>query len=316
MKKTIFLLLISIITLSACASTSEQTIHREVKQAELQTGELKGSLFYDDGTPGRVSYVDMAIKGRQGMTMNRAISKPPYHEEITIRQHDVDYALKQVSLDGVITRDADGNVIIVISATHRRIITPSGEITEVFESPDEFRSFFFNYTNKYPKVVKATGAKGEKKSYLALPLKKGTLKRVYMRVIPYEEVCVIESINFPIKGYAYHEVRAVNSFMQKYPDASYLENIASSAKFAPVKNAPVHPVEDGYFAFMQGVSSSNFNNKINVYEEQVRSMRSKQDVSDISAAEMDKIFDGSLLNAEIIVDKGDAHSSLMYDRMK
>jgi hypothetical protein len=326
MKKIFLLLLIAILSLSACAGTMEKTMRGEVKQgelkgselkkSELQGGELKGSLFYADGTPGRVSFVDMAIKGQVGMIMNRAISKPPYHEEITINQNDVDYALKQVSLDGVVTRDDEGNVIIVISATHRRIITPSGEITEVFESPDEFRSFFVKYTNDYPKVVKATDAKGEKKSYLALPLKKGTLKRVYMRVIPYEEICVIESINYPIKGYAYHEVRAVNHFMQKYPDASYLENIASSAKFAPVKNAPVHPVENSYFSFMQDVSSSNFNNKINVYEEQVRSMRSKQDVSEITASEMDKIFDGSLLNAEIIVSKGDAISPVIYERMR
>ncbi|MDR3301769.1 MAG: hypothetical protein LBT01_04465 [Spirochaetaceae bacterium] len=335
MKKIFLLLLIAIVSLADCAGTPEKTAQRDLKQGgnrvagqqtgELKSsfynedgmsGELKGSLFYDDGTPGRVSYVDMAIKGRQGMTMNRAISKPPYHEEITISQHDVDYALKQVSLDGVITRDADGNVIIIISATHRRVITPSGEITEVFESPDEFQSFFFNYTNKYLKVVKATDAQGVKKSYLAMPLKKGTLKRVYMRVIPYEEVCVIESINYPIQGYAYHEVRALNSFMQKHPDASYLENVASSVKFAPGTKATVHPVEDSYFSFMQGVSSSNFNNKINVYEEQVRNMRSKQDVSEISAAEMDKIFDGSLLNAELIVRKGDAISSSTYDKMR
>jgi hypothetical protein len=299
LKKTVFLLLI----LNASFSLFTQE-------------ELKGSLYYEDGTAGRVSYVDMAIKGRQGMKMNRAINTPPYHEQIIITQHDVDYALKQVSLDGVITRDGEGNVIIVISATHRRIITPSGEITEVFEKPEEFKSFFFNYTNKYPKVVKATDAKGEKKSYVALPLKKGTLNRVYMRVIPYEEICVIESINYPIKGYVYHEVRAVNNFMQKYPNATYLENIGNNGKFQSLTNAAVHPVENGYFSFMQGVSSSNFNNKINVYEEQVRNMRSKKDVSEINASEMDKIFDGSLLNAEIIVGKGDAISTSTFDRIK
>jgi hypothetical protein len=278
--------------------------------------ELKGSLYFEDGKPGRVSYVDMAIKGRQGMTMQRAIKKPPYREQITITQNDVDYATKQVSLDGVITRDEDGNVIIIISATHRRIITPAGDITEVFEKPEEFSAFFFNYTTKYPKVVKATDANGNKKPYLAAPLKKGTLSRVYMRVIPYEEICIIESLNYPIKGYAYHEVRATNKFAQKYPNASYLENTKEHGKFIPLAAAPVRPVEDGYFSFMQGVSASNFNNKINVYEEQVREMKSKQDITEITAQEMEKIFDGSLLNAEIIVGKGKAVSTQTLDIMR
>ena len=276
--------------------------------------ELKGSLYYEDGSPGRVSYVDMAIKGRQGMRMQRAISKPPYREDIIVTQNDVDYALKQVSIDGAITRDEAGNVIIVISATHRRVITPSGEITEVFESPDEFTAFFFNYTTKYPKVVKAVDAKGNKKAYLASPLKKGTLGRMYVRVIPYEEICVIEALNYPIKGYAYHEVRATNRFIQKNPNAAYLENKKDSGKFLALKNASVHPVEDGYFSFMQGVSASNFNNKINVYQEQVRSVKSKQDITEITASEMDKIFDGSLLNAEIIVGKGGAISTQTFER--
>ncbi|GMO53189.1 MAG: hypothetical protein Pg6C_19410 [Treponemataceae bacterium] len=178
---------------------------------------------FDDGIPGRVSYVDMVMRGRSGMTMNRAIAKPPYREQIIVTQNDIDYAQKQVSIDGVITRDDDGNVIIIISATHRRIITPAGEITEVFEKPEEFTAFFFNYTDKYPKVVRATGFKGEP-PYLAAPLKKGMPARIYMRVIPYEEICVIESVNYPIKGCAYHGVRATESFMQKYPDATYLEN--------------------------------------------------------------------------------------------
>jgi hypothetical protein len=278
--------------------------------------ELKGTLFYDDGSPGRVSYVDMAVKGRQGMAMNRAINRPPFRESITITQHDVDYALSQISLDGEITRDAAGNVIIIISATHRRIITPTGEISEVFEKPEEFTAFFFNYTNKYPNVVKTTDASGGKKSYVAMPIKKGTLNRMYMRVIPYEEFCVIESIDFPIKGYAYHEVRATNAFVKKYPDATYLENTASSGKFHTLTNAVSHPVENDYFSFMQGVSASNFNNKINVYEEQVRNMKSKQDVSEITAAEMDNLFDGSLLNAEIIVGKGDSISTSTFDKIK
>ncbi|MDR2490427.1 MAG: hypothetical protein LBD20_03385 [Spirochaetaceae bacterium] len=278
--------------------------------------ELKGSLYYEDGTPGRVSYVDMAIKGRHGMKMQRAIARPPYREEITVTQNDVNYALKQVSLDGAITRDEAGNVIIVISATHRRVITPSGEITEVFENPEEFTAFFFNYTNKYPKVIKAVNAKGDKKSYIALPLKKGTLNRVYMRVIPYEEVCVIEAINYPIQGYAYHEVRATNKFIQKNPNAAYLENTRQQNKFLPLKTLDIRPVEDGYFSFMQGVSSSNFNNKINVYQEQLREVKSKQNISEITAAEMDKIFDGSLLNAEIIVGKGGAISTQTFDRIK
>jgi hypothetical protein len=286
--------------------------------------ELKGSLFYEDGTPGRVSYVDMAIKGRQGMKMNKAISKPPYREEVVVSQSDVDFAIKQVSIDGVITRntdgvitrDDDGNIIVVVSSTHRRVITPSSEITEVFENLEEFKAFFFNYTNKYPKVIKATNEKGNKKAYMAVPLKKGTLSRVYMRVIPYEEICIIESLNYPIKGYAYHEVRATNNFITKYPDATYLENTGTSAKFQDIKNASVHPVEDDYFSFIQGVSSSNFHNKINVYEEQVRNMISKQDISEITADEMDKIFDGSLLNAEIIVGKGDSISTSTYDRIK
>ena len=278
--------------------------------------ELKGSLLYADGTPGRVSYVDMAIKGRRGMKMQRAISRPPYREEIVVTQNDVDYALKQVSLDGAITRDDEGNVIIIISATHRRIITPSGKITEVFEAPEEFTAFFFNYTSKYPRVVKAAGSGGERKSYLAAPLKTGTLNRVYMRVIPYEEICVIESINYPIEGYAYREVRATGGFMQKYPNAAYLENTREQGEFPPLVNAEVHPVENGYFSFMQGVSSSDFNNTINVYEEQFREMRSRQDILEISAQEMEKIFDGSLLNAEIIVGKGDAISVYAYERMK
>ena len=278
--------------------------------------ELKGSLYYEDGSSGRVSYVDMAIKGRQGMKMQRAINRPPYREEIVVTQNDVNYALKQVSLDGVITRDEAGNVIIVISATHRRVITPAGEITEVFENPEEFTAFFFNYTNKYSKVVKAVNSKGEKKSYIAQPLKKGTLNRVYMRVIPYEEICVIEAINYPIKGYAYHEVRATNRFIQKNPNAAYLENKKDSGKFSPLKSLDVHPVEDGYFSFMQGVSASNFNNKINVYQEQVRSVTSKQDISEITTSEMDKIFDGSLLNAEIIVGKGASISTQTYDKIK
>jgi hypothetical protein len=278
--------------------------------------ELKGSLYFDDGTPGRVSYVDMVMKGRVGMTMSRAIARPPYREPIIVTQKDIDYAQKQVSLDGVVTRDEDGNVIIIISATHRRIITPAGEITEVFEQPEEFTAFFFNYTDKYPKVVRATGSKGEKKPVLAVPLKKGTPARIYMRVIPYEEICVIESVNYPIKGYAYHEVRATESFMQKYPNATYLENAKDGGKFLPAADAPVRPVENGYFSFIQGAGSSNFNNKINVYEEQVREMKSKQDISQITASEMERLFDGSLLNAEIIVGKGDAISTATYDKMK
>ena len=205
-------------------------------------------------------------------------------------------------------------MIIVISATHRRIITPQGEITEVFESPAEFTDFFANYVEKYPKVVRAVDAKGGKKPYIARPLKKGTLKRMYMRVIPYEEICVIEALNYPIQGYAYHEVRATNSFMQKNPAAAYLENKKEGGALQPLIGLDVHPVEDGYFTFMQGVSASNFNNKINVYKEQLRTVKSKQDISDITAAEMDNIFDGSLLNAEIIVGKGDAISTQTFER--
>ncbi|MDR0598846.1 MAG: hypothetical protein LBG84_02020 [Treponema sp.] len=279
-------------------------------------GELRGSLYYADGTPGRVSYVDMAIKGRPGMIMDRATPRPPYRERVVITQDDIDYALQQVSLDGVITRDEEGNVIIVISATHRRIITPSGEITEVFEQPGEFTAFFFNYTGKYPRVVWATGSRGEKNAYVALPLKKGAFSRVYTRVIPYEEICVIESVNYPINGYAYHEVRATEAFMKKYPNATYLENVKDAARFPGITGVDVHPVENGYFSFMQGAGASDFNHQVNVYEEQVRAARSKQDVSQITAAEMEKIFDGSLLNAEIIVGKGDAVSTATYERIK
>jgi hypothetical protein len=53
-----------------------------------------------------------------------------------------------------------------------------------------------------------------------------------------------------------------------------------------------------------------------VYEEQVIQMRSRQDVADITAQEMEKIFDGSLLNAEIIVGKGNALSTSTYEKMK
>ena len=67
---------------------------------------------------------------------------------------------------------------------------------------------------------------------------------------------------------------------------------------------------------MQGVSASNFNNTINVYQEQLRMVNSKQDISEITTAEMDDIFDGSLLNAEIIVGKGASISSQIYDRIK
>ncbi|MDR2521389.1 MAG: hypothetical protein LBC72_02370, partial [Spirochaetaceae bacterium] len=246
----------------------------------------------------------------------RAIAKPPYREEVTVTQNDVNYALGQVSVDGAITRDEAGNVIIVISATHRRVITPSGEITEVFEKPEEFSAFFFNYTTKYPKVVKAVDSKGKTKAYLASPLKKGTLKRVYMRVTPYEEICVIEALNYPVQGYAYHEVRATDAFIKKNPAAAYLENKKDSGKFQPIISLDVHPVEDGYFSFMQGVSASNFNNKINVYQEQLREVKSKQDISEITAAEMDKIFDGSLLNAEIIVGKGGAISAQTFDKLQ
>jgi hypothetical protein len=228
----------------------------------------------------------------------------------------ITHALQQVSLDGVVTRDGEGNVIIIISATHRRIITPEGAITEVFENPEEFTAFFFNYTSKYPHVVKARDAGGGKKAYLAVPLKRGALSRVYMRVIPYEEACVIESINYPVEGYAYHEVRATAAFMKKYPNAAYLENTQEEGKFLPMEDAPLRPVENGYFSFIQGIGSSNFNNKINVYEEQVREMRSRQDVQEITAQEMEKIFDGSLLNAEIIVGKGDAISTSTYEKMR
>jgi hypothetical protein len=186
----------------------------------------------------------------------------------------------------------------------------------VFENPNEFTAFFFNYTAKYPKVIKAVNLAGGTKSYLAVSLEKGISARVYMRVIPYEEICVIESINYPIKGYAYHEVRATDSFMKKYPKAVYLENTRGGGDFMPLENAPVHPVEDGYFSFMQGVGSSNFNNTINVYEEQMREMKSRQDISQITAEEMEKVFDGSLLNAEIIVGKGYAISTAVYDKMK
>jgi hypothetical protein len=278
--------------------------------------ELKGSLYFDDGTPGRVSYVDMAVRGKPGMKMDRAVTGPPYRERIIVTQTDIDYATAQISLDGVVTRDDDGNVIIVISATHRRIITPSGEITEVFEKPEEFAAFFFNYTDKYPKVVRATGSKGEKKPYLAVSLKKGTPARIYMRVIPYEEICVIESVNYPIKGCAYREVRATESFVRKYPNAAYLENTRAGGAFLPVAAAPVRPVENGYFSFMQGAGSGNFNNRINVYEEQVREMKSGQDISQITASEMERLFDGSQLNAEIIVGQGDAVSTATYEKMK
>ncbi|MDR2553140.1 MAG: hypothetical protein LBD31_08255, partial [Treponema sp.] len=113
---------------------------------------------------------------------------------------------------------------------------------------------------------------------------------------------------------AYHEVRATAGFMQKYPNATYLENTGELDKFQPLVNAEVHPVENGYFSFIQGAGGSNFNNKINVYEEQVIQMRSRQDVADISAQEMEKIFDGSLLNAEIIVGKGNALSTSTYTK--
>ena len=280
--------------------------------------ELKGTLFYNDGKPGRVSFVDLAIQGRPGQIMYRAIPQPPYRDPkpVTVNQEMIDDALQRVSLDGVITRDEEGNVIIVISATHRRIITPQGKITEVFEKPEEFTAFFFNYTSKYPRVVKAIDASGGYKAYLTVPLKEKTLNRVYMRVTPYEEVCVIEALNYPVTGYAYHEVRATGNFMQQYPNATYLENTEEADRFQPLVHAKVHPVENGYFSFIQGVSSSNFNNKINVYEEQVRELSSRQNVADISAQEMEKLFDGSLLNAEIIVGKGNAISTQTYEKMR
>jgi hypothetical protein len=42
--------------------------------------------------------------------------------------------------------------------------------------------------------------------------------------------------------------------------------------------------------------------------------RAWPDAADISAQEMEKIFDGSLLNAEIIVGKGNALSTSTYEK--
>ena len=299
--------IVSLLVFFGCASSTPAQNECAPRGINNAQEELKGSLFYQDGTPGRVSYVDMATKGRPGMKMYRAISRPPYRQEIVITQNDIDYALKQISLYGTITRDAAGNIIIVISATHRRVITPSGEITEVFESPAEFSAFFFSYISKYPRVVKATDSKGGKKAYLTVRLKKRAFNRVYIRVIPYEEVCVIEGINYPIQGYAYHEVRATEQFLRQLPGATYLENVQKGKKLQVSMKADIHPVENGYFSFVQGISGSNVNNTI---------MEFKQDVSSISAREMDRIFDGSLLNTEIIVGKRNAISTAAYKKMQ
>jgi hypothetical protein len=269
---------------------------------------LQGSLYFEDGTIGRVSHIDMIMRGKPGMTMTRSDGKT-----LTITQADIDYSRHEAGSDGSFMKDEEGNIIIVISATHRRIITPSGEMTEVFEDPAEFTRFFYAFANKYPKVIKVIDSKGRRSAYIAVKNTKTMYNRIYMRVKPYEEICIIQSINYPIQGYAYHEMRATDDFTQENPDAVYF-NGPPGKRYLP-SNIPVRPVEDSYFSFIQGAGSSNANNQVNVSSETAKILDSKKDITEITVEEMNALFDGSLLNAEVIVGRGDSISASTYDRV-
>jgi hypothetical protein len=269
---------------------------------------LQGSLYFRDGTKGRVSHIDMIMRGKPGMTMTR--SDGVTH---TITQLDIDWSLREASLDGSFIRDEEGNVIIIISATHRRIITPSGEMTEVFEEPSEFTGFFYAFANKYPKVIKVIDSKGRKSAYIAVKNAKTVSNRIYMRIKPYEEICIVEAINYPIQGYAYREMRATNEFAMEHPDVVSF-NGKPKKEYRP-SNVAIRPADDSYFSFIQGAGSSNANNQVNVTSETAKFLESKKDITDITIDEMQALFDGSLLNAEVIVGKGDSVSTFVYDKI-
>jgi hypothetical protein len=271
---------------------------------------LQGSLYFSDGTKGRVSHIDMITRGKPGMTMTRSSDR----KTITITQVDIDYSKREAGLDGTIIEDEEGNIIIIISATHRRIITPSGEMTEVFEDPAEFTNFFYAFAQKYPRVIKAVDSKGRQSAYVAVKNARTMYNRIYMRVKPYEEICIIESINYPIQGYAYHEMRATDGFVQRNPDAVYF-NGQPGKRYQPTV-IPVSPTEDSYFSFIQGAGSADANTQVNVSSETAKMLESKKDISEITAEEMEALFDGSLLNAEVIVGKGEAVSTSTFDRIR
>jgi hypothetical protein len=273
---------------------------------------LSGSLYYSDGSAGRVSYIDMVLKGKPGMTMKRADGV-----QITITQHDIDYALNEVSIDGSVYRDEEGNVIIVISATHRRVIAPDGATTEIFEDPAEFKKFFLAFAARYPKVVKAVDKKGKEYPYLAVKNDKNMSGRAYMRVKPYEQICVIESVNYPVLGSAYREMRATARFAEENPGAVYLADTTNRGNLILYGDPPeIRPAGDGYFSFVQEAGTASVNNEINVSREMVKYLETKQDISEITAQEMENLFDGSLLNAEVITGKGDGISSAVFDSMR
>jgi hypothetical protein len=269
---------------------------------------LQGSLYFRDGTKGRVSHIDMIIRGKPGMMMTR--SDGVTH---TITQADIEYSQREASLDGSFIKDEEGNIIIIISATHRRIITPSGEMTEVFEDPSEFTGFFYAFANKYPKVIKAIDTKGRKSAYIAVKNAKNMTNRIYMRVKPYEEICIIEAINYPIQGYAYREMRATDEFAREHPDVVSF-NGKPKKEYRP-SDVAVRPADDSYFSFIQGAGSSDANNQINVSSDTVKILESKKNITDVTNEEMEALFDGSLLNAEVIVGKGDWISTAIYDRI-
>jgi hypothetical protein len=64
-----------------------------------------------------------------------------------------------------------------------------------------------------------------------------------------------------------------------------------------------------------GAGSSNANNQVNVSSETAKILDSKKDITEITVEEMNALFDGSLLNAEVIVGRGDSISASTYDRV-
>jgi hypothetical protein len=186
-------------------------------------------------------------------------------------------------------------------------------MTEVFEDPSEFTRFFYAFADKYPKVIKVINSKGRKSAYIAVKNAKTMSNRIYMRVKPYEGICIIEAINYPIQGYAYREMRATDEFVREHPDVVCF-NGKPRKEYRP-SNITVRPTDDAYFSFIQGAGSSNVNNQINVSSETEKILESKKDITDITVDEMESLFDGSLLNAEVIVGKGDSISTSTYDRV-
>jgi hypothetical protein len=108
-------------------------------------------------------------------------------------------------------------------------------------------------------------------------------------------------------------MRATDEFVREHPDAVYF-NGKPRKEYRP-SNVAVRPTDDSYFSFIQGAGSSNANNQINVSSETEKILESKKDITDITTEEMEALFDGSLLNAEVIVGKGDSVSTSTYDRV-